>query len=102
MAFKKSYWSTLKIVLNNKKFLLFHPSLSHQNMYVADFKEKAEIFNSFFAAQCSLINNSCKLLPAFLKRLTRVMIIEVSTCSKFVVSLISKPLEILHRKSSVS
>ena len=44
------------------------PPLKHQNKYVTDLKEKAETFNSFFAEQCSLMNNSSKLPSTFLKR----------------------------------
>ena len=36
-------------------------------------KEKAEIFNSFFPEQCSFLNNSNKLLSAFLKRTEKVI-----------------------------
>ena len=43
------------------------PPLKHQNKYVTDLKEKAETFNSFFAEQCSLMNNSSKLPSTFLK-----------------------------------
>ena len=67
MTSTKSYWSTLKVFLNNKKIPCI-PPLRHQNKYVTNFKEKAEIFNSFFAEQCSLINNSSKLPSTFLKR----------------------------------
>ena len=66
MASTKSYWSTLQIFLNNKKIPCI-PLLKHQNKYVTDFKEKAEIFNSFFAEQFSLMNNSRKLPSTFLK-----------------------------------
>ena len=61
----KFYWPTLKIFLNNKKIPCI-PPLRHQNKYVTDFKEKTEIFNSFFAEQCLLINNSSKLPSTFL------------------------------------
>ena len=37
------------------------PTLFHKNKLVTDFKEKAELFNSHFATQCSLISNSSKL-----------------------------------------
>ena len=53
--------------LNNKKIPCI-PPLKHQNKYVTDFKEKAEIFNSFFVEQCSLMNNSSKRPLIFLKR----------------------------------
>ena len=66
MTNTKSYWSTLKMFLNNKK-IPYIPPLRHQNKYVTDFKEKTEIFN-FFAEQYSLINNSTKLPSTFLKR----------------------------------
>ena len=66
MTSTKSYWSTLKMILNNKKISYIAP-LKHQNKYVTDFKEKEEIFKPFFAEHCSLMNNSCKL-PFSLKR----------------------------------
>ena len=47
-ASAKTSWSILKT-------LLFH-----QGKYVTDFKKKAELFNSFFARQCSIIKNSSK------------------------------------------
>ena len=43
------------------------PPLKYQNKYVTDFKEKTETFNSFFAEQCSLMNNTSKLPSTFLK-----------------------------------
>ena len=67
MTSMKSDRSTLKMFLDNKKIPCI-PPLKHQNKYVTDFKEKAEIFNSFFAEQCSLMNNSIKLLSIVLKR----------------------------------
>ena len=56
----KSYWSLLKIFLNNKEILLI-PTLFHENRFITDFKEKAELFNSFFSNQCSLLKNCSKL-----------------------------------------
>ena len=50
----KTYWSLSNRFLNNKKIPLI-PPLFHENKFVTDFKEKAELFNSFFAKQCSLI-----------------------------------------------
>ena len=47
----KTYWSVLKRLLNQKKKKKIPriPSLFHENKLVTDFREKAEIFNSFFA-----------------------------------------------------
>ena len=64
----KTYWSLSNRFLNNKKIPLI-PPLFHENKFVTDFKEKAELFNSFFAKQCSLIKNSSKL-PLHLHYLT--------------------------------
>ena len=44
---QKSYWSILKIFLNNKKIPCIPPPL-HQDKFVTDFKEEANIFNNFF------------------------------------------------------
>ena len=64
----KSYWSFLKIFLNNKKIPLI-PSLFHENCFITDFKEKAELFNSFFSNQSSLLKNYCKF-PTNLRYVT--------------------------------
>ena len=60
----KAYWSLLKTFLNNKKIPLIQP-LYHQGDFITNFKVKAELFNSFFAIQCSLIKNDSKL-PSYL------------------------------------
>ena len=56
----KAYWSILKAVLNNKK-IPCTPPIYPNNNYITDFKEKAQIFNNFFAKQCALVENSSKL-----------------------------------------
>ena len=56
----KAYLSLLKGFLNNKKILFITP-LFHENHFITDFKEKAELLNSFFAKQCSLIRNDSEL-----------------------------------------
>ena len=61
----KTYWSVLKRFFKNKKTPCI-PSLFHENKFVTDFREKVEFFNSFFAKQCSLINNGSSL-PSELK-----------------------------------
>ena len=57
----KTYSSLLNRPLINRKIYLILP-LFHENKFVIDFKEKAELFNPFFAKQCSLIKSSSKLL----------------------------------------
>ena len=64
----KAYYALLKFFLNNRKILVISP-LFHNNKFVTDFKKKAELFNSFFAKQCSLIKNDSKL-PLRLRFLT--------------------------------
>ena len=58
----KAYWALLKSFLNNRKIPVI-PPLFHNNKFVTDFKGKAELFNSFFAKQCSLIKNGSKFPP---------------------------------------
>ena len=56
----KTYWSISKTLLSNKKISCI-PPLFHQGKYVTDVKNKAELFKSFFAKQCSIMQNSSKL-----------------------------------------
>ena len=69
MTSAKTYSSILKSLLNNKKIPCI-PPLFHQNKYVTDFNKKAELFNCFFAKQCSIINNSSELPTNILKKKT--------------------------------
>ena len=46
--------------LNNIKIPNILP-LFHENKFVTDFKENAELFNAFFAKQCSLIDTKSNL-----------------------------------------
>ena len=56
----KTYCFLLKVFLNNKKIPIILP-LFHENKFVTDFKEKAELFNAFFAKECSLIDSNSSL-----------------------------------------
>ena len=56
----KAYWSILRRCLNDKKIPCI-PPLFHDNKFITDFKEIAELFNSFFSKQCSIIDNGGKL-----------------------------------------
>ena len=71
----KTYWSLLKLFLNNKKIPII-PPLFHENKFITDFKEKVELFNAFFARQCLLIDNNSSLANKLIylteKRLTKI------------------------------
>ena len=68
----KAYWLILKTFLNNKKIPCIPPSY-HKNNYIADFKEKTQIFNDFFARQCTLVENTRKLLTGSFKRTNNLL-----------------------------
>ena len=65
---QKLYLSILKTFLNNKK-IPYIPPLLHQGKFITDFKEKTNIFNNFFANQCSIVSNNSEL-PVTLTRKT--------------------------------
>ena len=50
----------MKTSLNDKKILCIAPTF-HDNKFGFDFREKAELFNTFFAEQCSLPKNDSAL-----------------------------------------
>ena len=60
----KAYWSILNRFLGKKKIPLIPPLFLNGN-FVSDFKEKADLFNSFFSKQCTILDND-STLPAFL------------------------------------
>ena len=64
----KTYWSILKTFLNNKKISCI-PPLFHENKFITNFKEKAELFNHFFLNHCSLLSNN-SVVPTNLPQLT--------------------------------
>ena len=53
----KYYWSLLKTMLNDKKVPCIAP-IFHDDKFITDFSKKADLFNSFFAKQCSIIENN--------------------------------------------
>ena len=58
----KTYWSILKTFYNDKKIPLI-PALLIKDKFVTDIKTKADIFNNFFAEQCTPLQNDSKLPP---------------------------------------
>ena len=57
----KTYWSILKSLYYDKKIPVI-PPLFHNNSFITNFKEKAEMFTRFFPNQYSLIVNESTLL----------------------------------------
>ena len=60
---QKTYWKILNRFLNKCKIPRI-PPLFINNKYITDCKEKASIFNGFFASQCTPLDNG-SVLPAF-------------------------------------
>ena len=64
-----AYWSLLKSFLSNKKVPINPPMHYPNNAFETDFKKKAELFNSHFANQYTLIDSN-STLPANVQYLT--------------------------------
>ena len=67
----------MKTFLNDKK-IPYIPPVFHDNKFAIDFREKVELFSTFFAEQCSLSKNNSELPKNLLffteKRLSNVQI----------------------------
>ena len=83
----KTYWSILKTFLNNKKIPYIRP-LFYENSKLYNFKEKAEIFNTFFPNQCTLLHNS-SASPNNLAKLTNESLDTVSFSTDDIFKLIN-------------
>ena len=84
----KTYWSILKSFLNNKKIPCISP-LFHQNRYIIKYKDKAELFNNFFANQCFPKKNS-SVLPSVLFKRTENVISSIDFGSDDIAKIIQK------------
>ena len=67
----KAYWSILKIFLNKKIPRI--PPVYHNNNYITDCKEKAQIFNNFLAKQSTLVDKTSKLPTGSFKRINNLL-----------------------------
>jgi len=59
----KKYWSTLNLLIHKRKMTRIPPIRNANNIIVSDVSQKADVFNTFFANQCSLIENNSVLPP---------------------------------------
>ena len=67
----KCFWTAFNKLINNKKITNI-PPLIESNNYISNFKEKAKIFNDFFAAQCRPLNIESALPPFSPKTLNQL------------------------------
>ena len=86
MTSPESYWSVLKTFLINKK-IPFIPPLLQVDKLITNFKEKAEIFNNFFAKQYSLINTNSDL-PSVLSKKTHKLLSTIHFTSDYILKII--------------
>ena len=83
----KAYWSILKTSLNDKKILCI-PPVFHDNKFAIDFREKAKLFNTFFAEQCSLPKNNSQQ-PKYLLFLTEKCLSNVQISNENIIKIIN-------------
>ena len=62
----KTYWEILNHFLYNKKIPAI-PSLLADGSFISGYREKANLYNNFFAAICTPIKNN-NVLPPFYTR----------------------------------
>ena len=60
------FWTAINRLIDKKKNCNIPPLLEN-NVFISSLKEKACIFNEYFANQCNTLNNGSEL-PFFLKR----------------------------------
>ena len=58
------YWSLLKTLLNGKKIPCI-PPLYHNKKFISEIKTKCELFNSYFAGQCTPLANNSQMSTRF-------------------------------------
>ena len=63
-AGQKEFWSAYRKIVNKKQNTNIPPIIK-DGRYISDFKEKANIFNEYFAKQCTINDNGSKL-PRFI------------------------------------
>ena len=63
----KKYWYTLIQLLHNRNMPKIPPIRNDRNELVSDVSSKANIFNNFFAKQCSLLDSGSILPPEALR-----------------------------------
>ena len=76
----KCYSTLLKTLLNGRK-TPYIPPLFHDNKFITDFEKKSKVLNSFFAKQCSWIDNG-STLPSLFPLITEKLLLVVDFSAK--------------------
>ena len=84
---RKKYWTLLKTLINGKKVPTIPPLLVN-NIYVSNFNEKANAFNTFFATQCSSIDTGSEI-SAELEQITSEDLFDINFSSVEISNIIS-------------
>ena len=80
----KTYWKIINRFVNNKKTPIIPPLLVN-NKIVSNFSEKANLFNKFFASQCTPLENNSSLPPFCLKTDKSLSSLEISETDIFAI-----------------
>ena len=67
----KAYWSTLNKIINQNKVTNIPPLLENC-VFVTNYQTKVDVFNEFFAKQCSLLHNDSSI-PAFTSKCDKIL-----------------------------
>ena len=67
----KAYWSALNKIINRNEVTNIPPLLENGD-FVTNYKTKADVFNEFFAKQCSLLPNDSSI-PAFTAKCDKIL-----------------------------
>ena len=68
----KAYWLILKAFLISKKIPCI-PPLFRNNKFISNFRDKAELFNNFFAQQCTVIDKSSEISSTLNTKTTKML-----------------------------
>ena len=68
---QKTYWKILNRFLNKCKVPRIPPLFVH-NKFIIDFKQKAELFNTYFTSQCTPLLNNSELPPLIFHTNSRI------------------------------
>ena len=83
---QNNFWTAHKKIVNKKKNTNILPIIVN-DMYISNYKQNDDIFNEYFANQCT-INDNGSVLPTFLSPKTDASLSQVSVTKHQVVNII--------------